>query len=135
MAEIRKKEAEAKEEAELCRQEIEELNEQIDAIRAQLAGKSQGLGAQVKTVQTLEYDRNKVRSRYSALKKMADSFEWYRDGVRAVMKQEALQDRLMGVMADILEPAPSYESAAEAVLGEGPAICDRQRPGDGRAGH
>ncbi|MFZ3044724.1 MAG: hypothetical protein WA151_02320, partial [Desulfatirhabdiaceae bacterium] len=31
-------------------------------------------------------DRHRIASRYAALKKMADNFEWYRDGVRAIMK-------------------------------------------------
>ncbi|GBC64128.1 chromosome segregation protein SMC [Desulfonema ishimotonii] len=118
VTECEKKEAEAQEEVRLCRDETEEIGEQIDAIRAGLGEKSKALGQQVKAVQTLEYDRNKVRSRYAALKKMADSFEWYRDGVKAVMKSEAMQDRISGVMADILEPEPGYAAAVEAVLGE-----------------
>ena len=43
---------------------------------------------QVKRVQTLDLERSNARSKLSTLKKMEENFEWYRDGVRAVMKAE-----------------------------------------------
>jgi chromosome segregation protein len=90
------------------------------------------LGKQVKHVQTLVLESNKAKSTYTTLKKMEDNFEWYKDGVRAVMKKVGRKedekstdktsgpenDGILGLMVDILEPEPSYETAVEAVLGE-----------------
>ena len=115
---LQKKEKESAEELELCRQEITEITEKIDLIREQLAKNSQTLGLQVKAVQTIEYNRNKSRSKYSALKKMEDNFDWYKDGVKAVMQKEKENKCFMGLIADIMEPEPSYELAVEAILGE-----------------
>ena len=119
-------EAQATEEVELCRQELEELNQEIESIRESLDEKSKALGEQVRHAQTLELERNKAKSKYSTLKKMEDNFEWYKGGVKAIMKckegdDESLPFRrqsVLGLAADILEPAPSFETAVEAVLGE-----------------
>jgi chromosome segregation protein len=72
---------------------------------------------------------------------MEDNYEWYRDGVRALMKaqnakrnlqsakkadqnpqdpeiSQELSDNIVGLMADIIEAEPSFEVAVEAALGE-----------------
>ena len=108
----------AEEAAENRKAEIAAVSERIDALRTQLQGVNQSLADQVKQVQRLEYDRNRVRSDHAALKKMAENFEWYRDGVKAVLKRETAEKQVLGVVADILDPEPSYEAAVEAVLGE-----------------
>jgi chromosome segregation protein len=111
---------------------IDDLNRQIADIQKQLEEKSGLLGKQVKHVQTLVLESNKAKSTYTTLKKMEDNFEWYKDGVRAVMKKVGCKegekstdktsgpenDDILGLMVDILEPEPSYETAVEAVLGE-----------------
>lgn len=118
------REAQSKEELEQCRQEIEEFSREIGIIRTQLDEKNRELGAQVKLVQSLEFERNKIKSKYSALKKMEDNLDWYKDGVKAVMKEirnaesRVPASDIMGLTADIIEPEPLYESAVEAVLGE-----------------
>ncbi|QTA83397.1 Chromosome partition protein [Desulfonema limicola] len=115
---LQKKEKESAEELELCRQELQDSAQNINITRKQLSENNQVLGQQVKTVQAIEYNKNKSRSQYSALKKMEDNFDWYKDGVKAVMKKEQENGRIMGLIADIIEPVPSYESAVEAILGE-----------------
>lgn len=111
---------------------IDDLDLQIADIQKQLEEKSGLLGKQVKHVQTLVLESNKAKSTYTTLKKMEDNFEWYKDGVRAVMKKVGRKegeqstdktsgpenDGILGLTADILEPEPSYETAVEAVLGE-----------------
>ncbi|MDX1707037.1 MAG: hypothetical protein R3274_00455, partial [Desulfobacterales bacterium] len=61
------------------------------------------------------------------LKKMADDYEWYRDGVKAIMKPSSSEEpvlgsnvtqKIVGLMADIIEAKPSFEAAVEAVLGD-----------------
>ncbi len=129
--EFREKEAQAKKTLESFKKEIEELSSKIDAARKKLEEKSKILGEKVKLVQTLELERHKLKSRYNALKKMDDNFEWYKDGVKAIMKKgegvvnQEIQPssrlkngNIIGIMADMIEPQPGFETAVEAVLGE-----------------
>lgn len=132
VSDLRNKEAKAEKQLASYKSEIDDLNERIDIIKEQLGGKSKSLGKQVKHVQTLELERNQARSTYTTLKKMEGDFEWYKDGVRAIMKERAHygdQDSdnglespgnngILCLMADIVEPEPSFETAVEAVLGE-----------------
>jgi chromosome segregation protein len=128
------KESRAREQLETLKTEIAELNGQITASRNLLDQKSSALGQQVKRVQTLELERNTAKSKYNALKKMEDNYEWYRDGVKAIMKAPGdsdadpnrdlpgispeLADNVLELMADIIEVDPAYATAIEAVLGE-----------------
>ncbi len=103
----------------------------IAELKRQLTSQSTELGAQVKQTQTVELERNKTRAQLAALKKMSANFEWYRDGVKAVMRARRPEsgahssgdatpalDGILGIMAEAIEPAPGYENAVEAVLGE-----------------
>jgi chromosome segregation protein len=108
----------------------------IDSMKQKLASAHHQLNDKIKEVQTIEMNRNKLHSRYAALKKMEDNFEWYKDGVRAIMKHHlplmaddssdpsnARTNKtglkgIIGMMSDIIEPAPEYETAVEAVLGD-----------------
>ncbi|MBW2662160.1 MAG: hypothetical protein JRD93_09270, partial [Deltaproteobacteria bacterium] len=107
--------------------EIDEFSRQIDLIQKNLAEKNIKLAKQVKLVQTIEFERNKIRSKHIALKKMEENFDWYKDGVKAIMKVQnrkqpaegsMLSSNIIGLIADIIEPEPSYETAVEAVLGD-----------------
>ncbi|MFH2045785.1 MAG: chromosome segregation protein SMC [Pseudomonadota bacterium] len=126
VSEISATELKAKEDLELYRQKIDEIVEEESGIKQQLEEKSKLLGAKIKTVQNLDMERSKLRSAYTTLKKMEDNFEWYKDGVKAIMTHcrggEGLESTVPGVvtelMADIIEPEPSYEIAVEAALGE-----------------
>lgn len=118
VADLKKKEVEADEEVKLCGREISEITRLIEINKEQLTKSSQVIGQQVQLVRTLESSRNKINSEYLALKKMEDNFEWYKDGVKAVMKKNEDNKDFIGLVADMIEPEPSYESAVEAVLGE-----------------
>ncbi len=112
---------------EAVKAEIESLTGRIAGTRQSLDEKSKALGALVKQIQSLELERSSVRSKYTTLKKMEDNFEWFKDGVRAVMKHAkaaeppAADQRLEGIIrlvADVIEPEPSAAMAVEAALGE-----------------
>ncbi len=119
VAECQNAENKAKEELKICKEEVEDLNVKIRTLQENLKEKSQSLGTQIRQVQVLETDRSKTRSRYSALKKMEDSFEWYKGGVKAIMtRNDSESSSVLGLMADILEPQSGFEAATEAVLGE-----------------
>ena len=118
----------AEKQFELYKDESDELKKQVKIVTGQLEEKKSELSGQVKLVQTLGLERNKAGSRYSALKKMEDNYQWYKDGVRAIMKAYSSKpedhdcrlqsDNVIGLMADVIEPEPSFETAVEAVLGE-----------------
>lgn len=108
---------------------IATIDTQINGLKQALSAKSTELGAQVKKTQTLNLECSQSRSQLATLNKMAANFEWYRDGVKAVMraKQAATEadprhhaplDGVIGLLADVIEPALGYETAVEAVLGE-----------------
>ncbi len=121
-------------------QQATALNEELERIRRLTDEKREILARQVKQVQTLELERSTARSKFSTLKKMEENFEWYRDGVKAIMRAPEFgyapgdagtddptadtdvsaegNKEIVGLLADILEPSPEYQAAVEAVLGE-----------------
>jgi chromosome segregation protein len=121
---LRDKKNKAQAQLDLYKTEIDGLNKQIDITQKHLQEKNRALGEQVKIVQTFDIERNKAKSSYTTLKKMEDNFEWYKGGVRAVMKRHRLNiedkghDGILGLMADIVEPEPTFGTAVEAALGE-----------------
>ncbi len=124
----------AREQLKNLQEQAASQTEEIEMTRSHLSEKSSALAAQVKLAQTFELERNTAKSQYHTLKKMEDNFEWYRDGVKAIMKarsSEAVDSNstlpsigektaanLMDLMADIIEAETEYETAIEAVLGE-----------------
>ena len=125
---LQKKETQAKEKLMAYQTQIDELERQIDAIQSEIKEKSSLLGNQIKRVQTLEFERNEAKSTYTTLKKMEDNFEWYKDGVRSIMKERTTgsgeapgsgnKNGIIGLMANIIEPEPNFETAVETALGE-----------------
>ncbi len=108
--------------------DLRELDEQIASLKQELDRAIAELSAQVKATQTLEMERNKARGSLAALKKMEANLDWYKDGVKAVFKAARREpenvgdaphlEGIVGLLADVIEPAPSYETAVEAALGE-----------------
>ena len=108
--------------------DVRELDERIASLKQELDRSIASLSAQVKATQTLEMERNKARGSLAALKKMEANLDWYKDGVKAVFKAARQEpgetgeaqhlDGIVGLLADVIEPAPSYETAVEAALGE-----------------
>ncbi len=103
-----------------CREAVQELDHRLAGLEEDLETRRGELARQSRRVRELEQERETLRSRYGALKKMADTYEWYREGVKAVMTRGEGRppDGVLGLTADILEPDPGYETAVEAVLGE-----------------
>ncbi len=124
--EVTDAESNAKKAIESCKKNIDGIVKEEGGIKKQLEEKSKLLGIQIKTVQSLDMEKNKLRSAYVTLKKMEDNFEWYKDGVRAIMKHCRKSDGLESIaaggmkelIADIIAPEPSFETATEAALGE-----------------
>ncbi|MFH1984721.1 MAG: chromosome segregation protein SMC [Pseudomonadota bacterium] len=114
------------------KKDIDVRNQEIKQMQENLHQANQGLAAKIKEVHTLDIERSKARSQYAAMKKMEANFEWYRDGVKAILKagQEksapsgqgldasAAAD-VIGLLADVIEAENGYETAVEAALGDG----------------
>ena len=131
---VQARESDAREKLESVQEQVAHQIEEIEMTRSQLSEQSTALAAQVKLAQTIELERNTAKSQFNTLKKMEDNFEWYRDGVKAIMKARNLETEdsgssvppigqktaanLLDLMADIIEADPEYEIAIEAVLGE-----------------
>ncbi len=115
-----RQEAGAREELTRCREALKTIDRRLAGLDNDLETRRQDLSDQTRRVQALERERDTAHSRHAALKKMADTYEWYRDGVKAIMTRNEGQppDGVLGLAADILDPAPGYETAVEAVLGE-----------------
>ena len=134
IAEAQQKEDRVRSRFDALKQQIAKLSQEIDITRKRLDENTAALAKQVKSAQTLELERNTAKSQYNTLKRMEDNFEWYRDGVKAVMKacsphaddkssalppfSQETATNIMVLMADIIEAEPAYETAIEAVLGE-----------------
>lgn len=58
------------------------------------------------------------RSRLESLRQLERSLEGYGTGVKTLMGDAGVRERLKGVVADVLEVPPRYEKAVEALLGE-----------------
>lgn len=142
-----------------CRGILEDLKARISVAQKTRHEQADALAAQVKTCQTLQLERKTCVSKYNTLKKMEESLEWYKDGVKAILKYSAARNGgdetvpsaalggVLGIVADVVDPAPSYEMAVEAVFGESlqyilvsdpeagrGAIDYLQRSGEGRGG-
>ena len=86
IAEAQDRESTIRAQLDSLNRQIRELNSAIETLRQRLQQRSKALADQVKHVHSLELERNTLRSKYATLKKMEDNFEWYKDGVQAIMK-------------------------------------------------
>jgi chromosome segregation protein len=104
------------------KKDLDEIGAALEISERRLQQNRTSLSEQVRKVQTAEVERQKARSHYGALRKMDEGYEWFKKGVRVVMRQwesEKLKESgIHGLVADVIEPEPSYEEAAEAALAE-----------------
>ena len=104
------------------KESFNKAREALESSDKRLGLNRQALSQQVRKVQVAELERQKVRSRYGALKKMDENYEWFREGIRVIMrkwKSRNLEEAgICGLVADIVEAEPSYEDSVEAALGE-----------------
>ncbi len=124
VSENEKAEAESRNELTNLQEDMARLSSDIQTQKQALDAAAGALGQQVRQTQTLNMEKAGTASRLNALKKMADNFEGYHSGVRTVMQQVRKPESdpelsgVSGLVAEILDPEPSYETALESVLGE-----------------
>ena len=89
--------------------------EQIDNLKLAVEGKG-------KTLNDLKEELNRKTARLNSLEEFQKNLEGYQEGVRSIMlkngDKNSKKNGIYGVVADIIETAPKYETALEAILGE-----------------
>jgi chromosome segregation protein len=122
LAELIKEVAKTEDHHQTLKESLNETGKSLESYEKRLGENRQALSHQVRKVQVAEVERQKVRSRYGALKKMDENYEWFRQGVRVIMrewKSRNLEELgICSLVADVIEAEPSYEDAVEAALGE-----------------
>ena len=122
LARLEKGSAKANDNLNGLKQDLREIKQSLESINKKLAEKRQALGHQVRNVQIIEGERQKIRSRHTALKKMDENYEWYKKGVQAIMRESQSKvpehAGIQGLVANVIEAEPSYEDAMEAALGQ-----------------
>ena len=131
VSELEQAEAKAGAELDSFTKVLDGLDKSIKVTQSSLSDKSVALTDQIKRVQGLDLELGKVRSKHTTLRKMEENFDWYKDGVRTIMRKDRLKqcardsefekikkNGIISIMADIIEPKPSFEAAVEAALGD-----------------
>ena len=100
---------------------LEDLKRRKSECEMVLKEKSASLSEKTQSIGRIENERSRLKSRLTILSKMEAGFEWYRDGVRAIMNHRADIDpdgRIRAVIAEIIDPEEGFADAVEAALGE-----------------
>ncbi|MFW5975226.1 MAG: chromosome segregation protein SMC [Desulfosalsimonas sp.] len=123
IAELEKTEVSRRKHQKQLQETRDRLADEIERCREALKVESRRLDEQTKSINELSARRSKLKSKLNVLNRMQSNFEWYKDGVRAVMKAggpggDGRIDGCLEIIADLIEPETGYEIAAEAALGE-----------------
>ena len=108
----------AQETLEQLKERNAEIEMSIEDLRDQLDQKRHQLSQQIKKVQNMDINRSKVKSKYQTLKKMDENHEWFKGGIKAIMARQQVDDRILSLIVDVVEPFRYYEEALEVALGE-----------------
>ncbi|MFO7783577.1 MAG: chromosome segregation protein SMC [Thermodesulfobacteriota bacterium] len=135
-ARLEQEKAEVAEKIERMVEASRRKTETREALAGKLAGIEEDLGLERERRDELEQVRRREEadlkkaetelanrdSRLSSLRSLTENFEGYKVGVRTIMKAKDLevrnQGRVFGLVADIIEVAPEFEQAVEAVLAD-----------------
>ncbi len=99
------------------------LKQEKNEIEQCLVKLNESLQEKQKELSLLEDELRGHRSRYLSLKELQENFEGFERGVKSILLGKRSDDKrwekVLGVLADIMEPDPNYEIPLEAVLGHG----------------
>jgi len=91
----------------------------LEVHQKQLKGE---LDERTEAIGKLQQVMNRKRSRLVSLQEFQENYEGVEEGVRAVMRKRKEEERLKkgirGMVADVLETDPEFETALESVLGD-----------------
>jgi chromosome segregation protein len=118
VTELTNKSKTAQETLEQLKERNAEIELTIEDLRDQLDQKRHQLSQQIKKVQNMDISRSKIKSKYQTLKKMDENHEWFKGGIKAIMARQQVDDRILALIVDVVEPFRYYEDALEVALGE-----------------
>lgn len=99
------------------KQRAEEIELELRDLRLEIDKHRETLRESLKNLQTLEVDRGTLKSRLNVLAKMESNLEWYKDGVKAVIKHfKEDGNGLLSIVADIFTAVPPCDALLETVL-------------------
>lgn len=103
--------------------EKKDLASKIAAVDADIGRLKTACEKERGRISSLLSERGQRLSELNVLKKMDENLEWYKEGVKAVIKRLQAENRKDGDMApavigDIIEVEPGFENAVEAALGD-----------------
>jgi len=116
-----------------------DLNQRLKRLKERLQDKQKALHAKIKNVQILEAERQNIRSQYLAIRRMHQNYDWFKGGVKNIMKHWRPKNRdrknpALGVIAEVVFPRSGYDKAVEAALGEMVQYIIVEDQKDGREG-
>jgi chromosome segregation protein len=91
--------------------ELNGANERLLVLDGEKEGKEKGLA-------DLKQGWSRMGSRLAALEEMDKNLDGVKDGAQAIMRSGRNGGGIHGLIADVIEAAPGYEKAVEAVLGD-----------------
>ncbi len=91
----------------------------LETYQQELKGEYERVSAETEELQSRLSEK---RSRLRSLRELQESYEGYQEGVRAIMRkrreEETLKKGIRGMVGEIVETEPEFETALESVLGE-----------------
>lgn len=95
----------------------------IDSVSSQITSEQQKYYLLDTEVSNLRLTLEREKSKLSLLKRMKEEFEGFYSGVREIIKQKKDMpenwEKILGVVADLIETPEQYETAIETTLGGG----------------
>jgi chromosome segregation protein len=112
---LEKEFAELKVLKQVLKDEKEKKLDNVNRLKIAMEGKG-------KALENLKDELRENTARLNSLKELQKNLEGYQEGVRSILLKHGSEDQksggIFGVVADIIETEPKYDTALEAILGE-----------------
>lgn len=93
------------------------LNERYAALQRDLDENNRQISEISENIKKYNHDIVSLGSKKEALRNLTERYDGYGNSIRRVMEQKAHNQRIVGVVADIIEVQKEYETAIETALG------------------
>lgn len=97
--------------------ERDALNERFTVLQRDLDENNKHISEISENIKTYNHDIVSLGSKKEALRNLTERYDGYGNSIRRVMEQKAQNQRIIGVVADIIEVQKEYETAIETALG------------------
>lgn len=93
------------------------LNERYAVLQRDLDENNRQISEISENIKKYNHDIVSLGSKKEALRNLTERYDGYGNSIRRVMEQKARNQRIVGVVADIIEVQKEYETAIETALG------------------